>query len=183
MLTLAYRRRVCRAGLGLGRHNHRAGTHGGRHEGGGAAAITPPSFHAARTHPRPPPRPPAMPSSCIINVLRVTKEGELQVKEAVVSNQDYDTVVICGGEKLPNAQIVKIRGANGIMYEVVLWDDGKCQDGDDDTHFHPIYRYLVPRPGCEWPYDCPVAGNVCASGLGRNISNGETDSEGEDPYE
>ena len=116
-----------------------------------------------------------MASSCIINVLRVTKEGELQVKEAVVSNQDYVTVVICGGEKLPNAQIVKIRGANGTTHEVVLWDDDKCQDGDD--HHHPIYNKLVAPPGSEWPYECPVSGTVCVSGL---IPNGET---GEDPYE
>ena len=107
----------------------------------------------------------------------------MQVKEAVVSNQDYDTVVICGGEKLPNAQIVRIRGANGIMYEVVLWDDNSCEDGDDDNHYHPIYSYLVASPGSEWPYDCPVSGTVCVSGLGRNIPNGDSDIEGEDPYE
>lgn len=186
--SVCRRRHIDVGGAGAGAflgHNHHAGAHGGRHEGGGAAAITPLLPRGAHS-PAPAPAPPVM-APTRINVLCVTDSGEVRVEKAVVCTEDYDTFLIVGDrkEKLANAQHATIRDVNGATHEVIVWDDGSFEDGDEDEdedHSHPVYGLLVPR--AIFTVECPVAGNIVITGQGTNIPNGDTtDSENEDPYE
>jgi len=157
------------------------GTHG---RGTRAAEPRPsfPSFHAPAHSPAPAPAPapapPAMDSPCVIDVLCVTESGEVRKEQAVVVTADYDTFLVVGQERLPNAQHATIRDVNGDEHEVVVWDDGSFEDGDEDEdHSHAVYGMLVPRS--IFTVDCPVAGNIVVTGLGWNVPSGDTSTESE----
>jgi hypothetical protein len=118
-------------------------------------------------------------ASSTISVLSVTQDGEIRVQKALVQNdlRTYDTFVFCGDKKLVNSQEVIVRDKDGKTHKVVLWDDGTCED-DDEDNTHAVYGLLVPPPGSSWTVDCDVCGIVAITGLGEDIHTG--DSEGEE---